>query len=67
MKHVLLEKMFIYPIRPQDDVLTDFEYDDVKGYWKSRIRKTPLIFDKLAVGLRTKKEDIETGEDRKGE
>ena len=67
MKHVLLEKMFIYPIRSQDDILADFEYDDLKGYWKNRISMTPLILDKLAVGPRTKKEDVETGEDRKGE
>ncbi len=65
MKHVLLEKMFIYSIRPQDDILVDFEYDDLKGYWKNRISMIPLIFDKLAVGPRTKKADIETGEDRK--
>jgi hypothetical protein len=68
MKHVLLEKMYLYPIRPQqEDSISDFEYDEIKGYWKNRNSKTPLIFDKLAIGPRTKKEDVETGEDRKSE
>jgi hypothetical protein len=68
MNHILLEKMSIYPIKPQqEDGISDFEYDEIKGYWISRNSKAPLIFDKLAIGRRTKKEDVETGEDRKGE
>jgi hypothetical protein len=67
MKHVLLEKMFIYPIRPEGTALIDFEYDEIKGYWKNKNNQSPLIFDLAAVGPRTKKEDLETGEDRKGE
>lgn len=67
MKHILLEKLYVYPLRSQDDVLSDFEYDNIKGYWKNKITNVPLMFEELSIGPRTKKADVETGEDRKGE
>jgi len=68
MKHILLEKAFKYDIPKQHEKLfTGYNYDDVKGYWINTTDGKPLMHEDAGFRPRTKKEDIETGEDRKGE
>jgi hypothetical protein len=48
-------------------ILTPIQYDGVKGYWINIENGNPLMHEDAGFKPRTKKEDIETGEDRKGE
>ena len=68
MDHIFLEKAFKYDIPKQNEKLfTGYKYDDVKGYWINIENGNPLMHEDAGFKPRTKKEDIETGEDRKGE
>ncbi len=66
MQHMLIEKAFRYPNK-QIQVPTDCDYDVINGYWLIKSTNELLIASELATCLGTKKEDIETGEDQKGE
>lgn len=67
MEHILLKMLHIYSVPPQRDVLDNFEYSEACGYWKNKITGNPLMLDPSTDRPRTKKEDVETGEDKKGE
>lgn len=68
MKHILLEKAFKYDIPRQNvKLFKGYNYDDVKGYWVNVENGKPLMHEDASFKPRTKKEDVETGEDRKGE
>jgi len=68
MSHLLLEKAFKYRIPDKKDpILDNYIYDVDKGYWVNKVNDHPLVYDNDPPRPRTKKEDIETGEDRKGE
>jgi len=68
MSHLLIEKSFKYKIQPQKKSLfSDYLYDEKKGYWLNKENGQPLMHENNQFKPRTKKEDIETGEDRKGE
>ena len=66
MSHILLERAFIYPkpltIKDPDNC----KYDEVSGYWKDSKGNAAIISESFRAG-ETKKCDIETGEDQKGE
>ena len=66
MSHILLERAFIYPkpltIKDPDNC----KYDEVSGYWKDSNGNAAIISESFRAG-ETKKCDIETGEDQKGE
>jgi hypothetical protein len=66
-KHILLEKMSVYPIKNQTEKMENYSYNQEMGYWINKTTSNPLILEPNAISPRTKKEDIETGEDRKGE
>lgn len=66
-KHILEQKAFIYNLPKSLPVMDGYEYDDGKGYWINQTNKTPAIEDQSFAVPRTKKADVETGEDRKGE
>lgn len=44
-----------------------YTYSAQDGYWMSDLSDEPLVLSDKMEGLATKKEDIETGEDQKGE
>ena len=66
-KHILEKKAFVYDLPRTDPDMTGYAFDDEKGYWINKKSKGPSIEDTQFVAPRTKKEDIETGEDKKGE
>jgi hypothetical protein len=66
MQHILLEKAFRYQER-ELSTHSDCKYDALNGYWVLSATNELLVASDLASCLGTKKEDIETGEDQKGE
>ncbi len=66
-EHILLQKAFIYKKRKNINPPADFYYDQLLGAWKNISDNTLLINAKNFRALATKKLDIETGEDHKGE
>ena len=62
--HILITRAMRTPHREFPDLPEDIEYDAVAGYW----RKNGLPLATVASSKQlTKKNDIETGEDMKGE
>lgn len=68
MKHIFLDMIFEYdlPEINNGDFNLEYGYDRIKGYWVDK-EGNPCIFDPNFSKPRTKKADIETGEDLKGE
>lgn len=66
-EHILKKKAFIYDLPRTKPDMSDYEFDDLKGFWISQNNKKPCIEDSSFAAPRTKKADIETGEDKKGE
>ena len=62
--HILLSRAHRSPHRERPGIPDDIEYDAVAGYWRKG--GEPLWTTGGAKPL-TKKRDIETGEDMKGE
>ncbi len=67
MKHILLQKALKYKKRKVIETPKGFSFDSLIGAWINNIDKTFLIEAKGFQGLGTKKNDIETGEDQKGQ
>lgn len=68
MSHLLIEKSFQYNTLPQEKLLfTNYSYDETKGYWLNKLSGLPLMHEDNYFKPRTKKCDVESGEDRKGE
>ncbi|WP_270505849.1 hypothetical protein [Paraclostridium sordellii] len=67
MKHLFLEKVFKYDIkdRKKGD-LSGYMYNSKLGYWVNSVME-PCINNANFIKPQTKKEDVETGEDKKGE
>lgn len=65
-EHILLENAFIYDLPQNDPDMTGFSFDNVKGFWINNNGQA-CIQDATFSAPRTKKADIETGEDKKGE
>jgi hypothetical protein len=70
-QHILIEKAFIYKkpnFSQRKKVLKQYKYDKISGYWINFNNKdAPAITDPAFSKPITKKHDIETGEDQKGE
>lgn len=66
-EHMLLEKAYIYPLPKSTPDMIGFEYDSKKGFWIDVNTKEPFVMNSLYPGARSKKCDVETGEDQKGE
>jgi hypothetical protein len=49
------------------EIPNNYTYNASSGYWVNEETKTPMVLDPEGIKPRTKKEDVETGEDRKGE
>ncbi len=67
-KNLVIEKSFKYsPKTIGQDVPENYKYDEDNGYWVNVNSGIPMMFDNNGPRPRTKKHDIETGEDQKGE
>ena len=66
-KHILLEKAFVCRKRQENFEDGNYVYDYSLGYWIKKDNGKPAVYDPEFSGPMTKKEDIETGEDQKGE
>ena len=67
MKHILLKNAFTYKKAKIKVEPKGYIFDHVLGAWVSKATKCLLINDSNFSAIGTKKEDIETGEDQKGE
>jgi hypothetical protein len=67
MTHILLQKALKYKKRKEIDEPKGFSFDSLIGAWINNTDKSFLIQAKAFKALGTKKEDVETGEDQKGQ
>ncbi len=65
--HILIEKAFRYPTSLAEPVPSNSTYQHKQGYWTINSTGTPLMQSEDARPSQSKKCDIETGEDQKGE
>lgn len=66
-EHLLLQKAYIYPLPKSTLEMDGYQFDCKNGYWVTKVSGRPLVLDKSNSVPRSKKCDIETGEDQKGE
>ena len=66
-KHILLDKAFIYDNLPKKIEPKDCSYDRRCGLWRENNTGNIMMMGKHALKMQTKKCDVETGEDQKGE
>jgi len=67
MKHILFDKALVYKKRKKITPPKDFYYDNKLGAWKNKVNQLLLIESDSFKAQATKKLDIETGEDNKGQ
>lgn len=67
MKHILLQKAFIYKKREKITPPIGYEFNCFLGAWVSISDKSLLVNHENFPWKGTKKNDIETGEDQKGQ
>jgi len=65
-KHLLLEKAFVYEAPRKKPELNGYTLIDELGYWIDE-DNIPYVLDLRRPKPQTKKADVETGEDQKGE
>jgi hypothetical protein len=66
MKHILFQKALVYKKRKEITPPKNYEYDHILGAWKDKLSNL-LINSTDFKAQATKKLDIETGEDNKGQ
>ena len=66
MSHIFLNKIFEYKLDFLESGHGNYKYNREKGYWIDD-NSSPCILNPDFAKPRTKKEDRETGEDKKGE
>lgn len=67
MDHILMQKALMYKKRKDITPPKDFTYDNSLGAWLRNDSSELLVNSKDFKGQSTKKLDIETGEDNKGQ
>lgn len=67
MMHILLQKAFIYKKVRTPAPPSNFFYDKINGAWLCKEDKSLLVHSKDFPAISTKKLDLETGEDQKGQ
>lgn len=67
MGHILLDMAYTYAKRNEIIPPVDFYYDKQVGAWLSRNDHSLLIKNNKFPKIGTKKFDVETGEDNKGQ
>ena len=68
-RHILLQNAFIYENTKKDEDLKPKNciYDHKNGFWRVKDSHEVMMISDFAERPETKKCDIETGEDQKGE
>jgi len=66
-KHILLEKAFSYGVSQENTVSSNNTFDEQSGYWRNNTTNEPMMTGDNPERAQTKKADVETGEDQKGE
>lgn len=67
MKNIIIEKSFKYKERNLKEINPNLIYKENLGFWVLESSNQPYMFSKKRQLPMTKKNDIETGEDQKGE
>lgn len=67
MKHILLENLFTYKKRKGVTTPKNYDYNRKIGAWICVNNENLLVNDKCFPSIASKKRDIETGEDEKGQ
>lgn len=67
MKHLLLQTAFLYKKRGPLEFIKGFNYNRTLGAWLSNIDDKLLIHHSEYPAVASKKFDVETGEDHKGQ
>lgn len=65
-KHILIDKANRYAVN-EETTPTGYIFCEEKGYWIDNLTNIPLMSSDDPIKPQTKKCDIETGEDQKGE
>ena len=66
-RHILLKNAIRYKKRKAIKTPDNFIFDSFLGVWKNKFDNTLLVLSKDFKAQSTKKFDVETGEDHKGE
>jgi hypothetical protein len=66
-EHLLLEKAYTYPLPKSVPDMQGCKFDQLNGFWIMEESGEPFVLDGSNPGPRSKKCDLETGEDQKGE
>ncbi|MEK3820320.1 hypothetical protein MKY20_14735 [Cytobacillus sp. FSL W8-0315] len=66
-KHLLIQKAFIYDKPRKKPELKEYTFLNKAGYWIDKQDSQPYVLDSKRPKPQTKKADVETGEDQKGE
>ena len=67
MTHILFQKAIRYKQKKEITPPQQYEYDYLIGAWSNTIDKTLLVNSKNFQRIGSKKFDVETGEDHKGQ
>ncbi|MFB5284658.1 hypothetical protein [Peribacillus sp. Hz7] len=65
-KHLLIKKAFVYTKPKEKPQLRGYYFLNSLGYWVDK-DEVPYVLDTRRPKPQTKKADVETGEDQKGE
>ncbi len=65
--HIILEESFKYDLPKKENIPNNYQYSEEDGFWRNITNSIPLIEDSDGPKPQTKKQDVETGEDRKGD
>ena len=66
-EHILLDKAYCYPEPTRTPFPQNCTYIEKSGYWKNDVTNEIMMLSNDPRRPQTKKQDIETGEDQKGE
>ena len=66
-QHILLEKAYCYREPTSISMPEEYTFSEQKGYWMNSITGEVMMLSSDPRRPQTKKHDIETGEDQKGE
>ncbi len=67
MKNLIIGKAYIYEESPSIKTCQNIHYDDSLGFWIVNDENIPLVESDSSYSPQSKKCDVETGEDKKGE
>lgn len=67
MKNLIIEKSFKYGNQVLKNIDKNIIYNQALGFWVSLTDNKPLILSDTSYKPQSKKCDVETGEDKKGE